>query len=95
MGVAHGQLAQPGYHPSRILVKPSSTFIRNLHADLGTRVLRTYSRFGGLQVVEIPAGASVEDFVARFQGSGLVEYAELDYVHTLTAPNDALYATYQ
>ena len=48
---------------------------------------------GGLEVLQLPLGATVDGAVAVYQQSGLVEYAEPDFVvQALTAPNDAYFA---
>ena len=52
----------------------------DLHASLGTYVSATFPRFGNIQIVELPEGASVEDIRASFENSGLVDYAEFDII---------------
>jgi subtilisin family serine protease len=49
---------------------------------------------GRLQIVHVPSGETVPDLIAKYQQSGLVEYAEPDYtVHAAaTLPNDPYFA---
>jgi subtilisin family serine protease len=52
-------------------------------------VLASFPRSGDVQVVSVPAGQTVGGLIARYQESGLVEFAEPDYIRTLDlAPND-------
>lgn len=88
---------EPRYRPDRILVKPKKGLpgseMARLHASTKARVLRSFPAIGNLQVVELPKGADVIDFIARYKKSGKVEYAEPDYlVHMCaTSPNDPYY----
>lgn len=90
-------LAQPPrYRPDHILVKPTVpvTELAVVHAQMGTQVRKSFARFGNLQVVKLPPGASVAGMVAEYQRSGLVEYAEPDYIVTVDSanhPNDPHY----
>ena len=81
------------YRQDRILVKPSVASITTLHAQLGTRVLRSYPQIENIQVVQLPAGTTVTQAIAQFQNSGQVWYAEPDYIRqlTVTNPNDPRY----
>jgi subtilisin family serine protease len=64
-----------------------------LHATQNTKVLQTIDRIGGLQNIAVPEGETVPSLVAKYQKSGLVRFAEPDYVgHTAsTTPNDPKY----
>ncbi|SDS43056.1 S8 family serine peptidase [Opitutus sp. GAS368] len=77
----------------RILVKPlPGVDLTALNLQLGVTVLRTFPGIGGLQVLQIPAGSLAAAVIAAYQTSGLVEYAEPDYlVHLLVDPNDFRY----
>jgi len=45
-----------------------------------------------LQILEVPAGETAESLIAKYQQSGLVEFAEPDYlVYPAAAPNDPKY----
>ncbi len=81
------------YRQDRILVKPLVSNINTLHAQFGTRVLRSYSEIGNIQVVQLPEGMTVPQAIAQFQSSGKVAYAEPDYIvqRTVTNPNDPKY----
>ena len=85
--------AEPSpYHPNRILVLP-----RDGKADDLSRFHTTQGRVapttGTLQVVQLPAGEKVEDAVNRYLASGLVVFAEPDYVVTTasTLPSDPFF----
>jgi subtilisin family serine protease len=81
------------FRTDRILVKPTANAnLDDLYRSVGTKVRHAFARLGGLQVVDLPAGASVEDILRVLQQSGLVQYAEPDYiVHVLAEPNDFRY----
>ena len=89
--------APPAYRNDRIFIQPKPAASRaalvNLHASLQGAVLRTFDGLRGLQVVRLPKGVAVPDFVAQYQASGLVEFAEPDhFVHLVTtSPNDPYY----
>ena len=93
LSVAQLQAQTNLYRQDRILVKPSVANINTLHAQLGTRVLRSYSQIENIQVVQLPAGTTVTQAIAQFQNSGQVAYAEPDYIRylTVTNPNDPKY----
>ncbi len=84
----------PPYLLDQILVKPkpgvSLSALAGFHSVQGTVVLQTFQGIGGIEVLRLPPGGSVPDFVARYEQSGLVEFAEPDYeAHTFTtSPND-------
>lgn len=86
----------PPYAGDRILIQPkagvTAQALAPLQAADQSKVLRTFKRLGGLQVVSVPAGQTVERLIARYQQSGLVEYAEPDYIYHLDlTPNDPAY----
>jgi subtilisin family serine protease len=91
MGVS---TSSPPYGPDRILIQPRRgtgvAALADFHAARGARVLRTFERLGGLQVVSVPAGETVPGLVAKYAQSGLVEFAEPDYTAQISAtlPND-------
>ncbi|HEY1719475.1 MAG TPA: S8 family peptidase [Verrucomicrobiae bacterium] len=82
------------YRTDQILIQPkagiSRTTLAVFHAAHGAKVRRAFDRIGGTQVIALPAGETVAGFIAKYQQSGLVEYAEPDYlVHAdATLPND-------
>ena len=64
-----------------------------LHAKLGLRSRRAYAAFGGLEVLELPPGASLADTRRTLAASGLYAYVEPDQIHRINlAPNDPRYA---
>lgn len=85
------------YRADQILVQPldgiKPEVIARLHAQQNSRVLGTLESSAGLEVVSVPAGETVKGLVYKYQASGLVKFAEPDYVrHTsLTPPNDPKY----
>src|SRR5439155_11821772 len=83
------------FRQDRILIKPKSGILSGLgelHALAGTQVLESYPGIGNLQVVKVPATASITDLISTYRHSGLVEYAEPDYqVQALRVPNDFRY----
>ena len=84
------------FRPDRILVKSRKglnlTELVAFHEIAGTHVLREFPALEHLQVLQLPDGAKVEAMVARYERSGLVEYAEPDLLlFTATAPNDPYY----
>jgi|GEM_PF-1868719 len=89
--------AAPGYAEDRILVQPKAGISRealaSFHSAQQGKVLQTFDNIGRLQVVALPAGETVPGFIAKYQNSGLVEFAEPDYImHTALVPNDPKYA---
>jgi len=88
--------AAPEYCDDRILIQPkrgiAETAFANFHAAHKAKALQTFDGIGGLQVLQLPEGASVAEFVAIYQRSGLVEFAEPDYeIHAALPPNDPKY----
>lgn len=77
----------------RLLVKPAAgADLSVLHGALGTAVLREFPDIGGLQVVQLPDGADADDFMTAYRQSGLVAYAEPDFiVRALKDPDDFRY----
>jgi hypothetical protein len=82
------------YRTDQILVQPkagvSEGCLTAFHAALKANVMHRFSSVHGLQVVALPAGETVASLIAKYQQSGLVEFAEPDYlVHAdATLPND-------
>lgn len=87
-------VAPAPFHPQRILVQPRRdadlTALNQFHAAQRCRTERAFPTLGRLQVVRLADGADVPTAVARYQASGLVQFAEPDYVVTAAAtfPND-------
>lgn len=84
------------YRSDRILIQPkaetSSDALASFHAAHQAKILQTFDRFHRLQVVQVPQGETIPDFISKYQKSGLVEFAEPDYiVHANASPNDPLY----
>jgi subtilisin family serine protease len=89
--------AAPAYLPDRILVQPkpglSPGSLTLFHQQRRVSVLSTLPSEGGLQVLSVPPGQSVPALVAAYQSSGLVDFAEPDYLGqtAATIPNDPKY----
>ncbi|MGC9034882.1 MAG: S8 family serine peptidase [Verrucomicrobiia bacterium] len=67
--------------------------LNSFHKINGVKIKREYSRFENLQVLALPSDRTPIELAQSYLQSGLVEYAEPDYVlklHQLT-PNDPLY----
>jgi len=82
------------YRTDQILIQPKAGISRaaltSFHAMHGAKVARAFSAVGGSQVITVPVGETVPGLIAKYQKSGLVEFAEPDYpVHAdATTPND-------
>jgi subtilisin family serine protease len=83
----------PAYREDRILVMPKpDAAIASLHSQWGAEVLARFPGLGGLQTVAVPPGETVATLIAKYQASGLVDYAEPDFFRYLNAtPNDPKY----
>lgn len=86
----------PGWRTDRILVVPRSGVARqaleDFHRSRKSRVLRDFPRLGGVQVIEIAPGQSLESTLQACRGNPLIQSAEPDYLlHTCLAPDDPSY----
>ena len=85
------------YRTDQILIQPkagvSRAALTAFHAARGASVSRTFAAVGGSQVIALPAGETVPGLIAKYQQSGLVEFAEPDYIgHVFsTTPNDTYF----
>lgn len=66
------------------------TALVNFHLARKGVVLRTFEGIGRLQVIRVPARQTVSGLIAQYQKSGLVEFAEPDYIGQVfdTKPNE-------
>ncbi len=83
----------PAYRPDRILIQPKAGFslaaLANFHAAEKIEVLQTFEGIGRLQVLLVPEGETVTGLIAKYQRSGLVAFAEPDFMGRVFAtPND-------
>ena len=70
----------------------SPNAIANFHAAHRSAVLKTFRHHNRLQLLQVPKNETVASLIAKYQQSGLVEFAEPDYiVHACAAPNDPYY----
>jgi subtilisin family serine protease len=85
------------YRTDQILVMPASgtqpNSIAQFHVRQHTRAIGVLAEAEKLQIVAVPATDTVESLVAKYRQSGLVEFAEPDYIRhlDLTSPNDPLF----
>jgi len=86
-----------GMATNTILIKPKATKsiaavgngLAAKHAQLGVRVKRSFPHLGNLQVLNLPPGLAVQEAIRAYLESGLVDYAEPDYlVAAFKSPND-------
>src|SRR5262245_51960128 len=79
-GNAQNAASPPAYRSDRILVRPkletSWTALRDFHLAQNCKVLQTFQSIGGMQILRVPAGETVPGLVAKYEQSGLVEFAE-------------------
>ena len=95
-GSFSSQVLAPAYRADRILIQPkagaSLAALAFFHSALKSEVLQTFEGIGGLQVLRVPEGESVQSLIARYQQSNLVEFAEPDYTGRVFAtPDDPKY----
>ena len=98
-----GTAAQPavmpttGYRQDQILVQPArgigTAELSRFHLLQRVRVLHQMTSAGGLQVIGVGTNNDIPSLVEKYRRSGLVEFAEPDYLRytTLTTPNDPKY----
>ena len=84
------QAARP---TDQIIVKPKIGHdLVDVHTRAKTRLKKKLKNVD-LEVVQVPAGGSIDDALAHYRASADVEYAEPDYVLSAnTGPNDPRYA---
>lgn len=85
--------ARVGFRPDRILIKPKVGVLLSaltpLHVALGGQVVRTFPEMGNLQVLKLSGVRDLATVLRNYRGSGLVTYAEPDYlIQALAEPND-------
>ena len=91
-----GIVSPPAYRADQILLQPKANAgamaLANFHSAHSAEVLATFAGLGGLQIVRLPAGETVPGFIAKCEQSGLVEFAEPDYLGQVYAtPNNPKY----
>ena len=71
----------------------SEAALRQAAGGAALEVRRRFPGLRGLQVVTVPSGDTVASLIGRLNASGLVEYAEPDFLrHLNLSPNDPSYA---
>src|SRR6185436_20096416 len=82
------------YAQHRLLIQPqpgvSALELDRFHSATGCVILRRFPAFGKVQILRLPAARSVPEMVRRYLASGLVAFAEPDYLVHLASvfPND-------
>ncbi len=94
-GWAQGS-APSGFREDQIFIQPkpgiSQPALANFHSTRGAQVLKTFSHIGNLQLLRVPKGETAQSLIAHYQRSGLIEFAEPDYLGQVFAtPNDPRY----
>ena len=84
------------FRADQILVQPrknvSAQSLAKFHSAQQSEVVKSFPSIGGVQVLRVPKNETVASLIAKYQASGLVEFAEPDYiVHACATPNDPLY----
>ena len=81
------------YRPDRILVLPKpGVNLDSLHAAYQGKIKSRFSFFNDLQIVEVPPGRDIKALVKEYLRSGLVQFAEPDFiVHASVIPNDTYF----
>jgi subtilisin family serine protease len=83
--------------PEQFLIQPKAGVLTDalslFHLQHRVSILRTLPSSGGLQILSVPPDQSVSSLVAAYQSSGLVDFAEPDYLGHVaaTVPNDPKY----
>ena len=97
-GTPRGVAISPAdYAQGTILVRPKSlraeAALESLNSRLQCKAVARYASLGDLHVVRLPPGADVPTMVAKYKASGLVEFAEPDYLRHIdgVSPNDPKY----
>lgn len=95
-GVAAAKVRAAAHHPARLIVRfkddVTAEAEENAHALAGTHSHKKLKKAGRLEVRARHAGKSIEQTIADYEATGLVEYAEPDYVVQVhRAPNDPAY----
>ncbi|HEY1661463.1 MAG TPA: S8 family serine peptidase [Verrucomicrobiae bacterium] len=87
------------YRTDQILIKPKAGIahgaLEAFHAAQGVKVKQVF-RSGGTQLIAVPANETVQDLIAKYQKSGLVEFSEPDYTNyhlCATMPNDPAFVS--
>lgn len=85
------------YHLNRVIIKPKANLnlkdLEQFNLRNGFKTRKRFEELGDIQTVIIPEGKSVEAVVNLYKSSGLVEFAEPDYlIHVdQVIPNDPIY----
>lgn len=82
----------PAFRTDQILIKPKPAKLSampGLHSRFGSKMLIQFSGLNHIECVSVPASETVSSLISKYQDSGLVDYAEPDFIRYLNAsPND-------
>src|SRR5262245_49173889 len=87
----------PAFRPDRLLIRPkpgiASTALETFHLTQGCTVIQRFPAIGDLQIIRTSPGETILNLIAKYKSSGLVEFAEPDFIRqlNLTEPNDPKY----
>ncbi len=83
------------HHPDRVIVHfKEGVTEAEAEAEHGKAGTRSHKKLRGLEVRERDGNKSLEDTIAEYEASGLVDYAEPDYVvRANRVPNDPAYTS--
>src|SRR5262249_48518805 len=89
-------VAHADFRSDQILIQLKKTASPNalarFHSAHQSTVVKTFRRNQRLQLIRVPKNETVAGLIAKYQESGLVEFAEPDYVvHANAVPNDPFY----
>jgi len=84
------------FRTDQILIQPRKNVgaqsLAKFHAAQQSEIVKSFPKLGGVQVLRVPKNETVAGLIAKYQASGLVEFAEPDYlVHACATPNDPLF----
>ena len=83
----------PKYNPDHLIVRfrpgTSSQSVQAAHTALRASSVKSWASVEGLQLVQLPPGANLQNVIAAYRQNPAVMYAEPDYiVHALALPMD-------
>jgi subtilisin family serine protease len=90
-------LESPAFRPDRLLLRPKPGIdpvaLTTFHFTQGCKVIQSFPSIGNLQIIATPPGENIPNLVGKYKSSGLVEFAEPDFIRklNLTEPNDPRY----
>src|SRR5690242_19435001 len=72
------------FRTDQILIQPrrtaSALSLARFHTAQQAELVKSFPKFGGVQVLRVPKNQTVAGLIAKYRASGLVEFAEPDYL---------------